>query len=266
VLTNDRYQKTRLTLGGRGPALTLLQLPGSKPADPSLPATIPAMPKSLLQLQLLLSEDTLHLASIAGTIRSDIGLSLALLRLAAAEIDGCTERVLPVSDLIVLVGIQRIRTMVEECVSVTSGAGHNSSFAACERFWMHSRLTAHVAEELAGQVSDSSNEEAFFAGLFYQLSAIPLDLHWNRGATPTRDAGELAYELAVQWNLPPILADVIRGRRDLCRSSRARALFDLASAASTWAYRLEFLAARESETIRAAIPPYIYRLPLERQG
>jgi len=224
------------------------------------------MPTALLQLELLLSEGTVDLAGLASTIRNDVGLSVELLRMAATGIDGCSHQVLAVSDLIVLAGLDRIRAMAERCVALSHNPKDNARFAGCQRFWMHSQLTAHVAEELANQFADITKQEAFFAGLFYQLSAIPIHLGWDFAASPTRELGEFVYELATQWHLPPVLADVIRGHRELCRSPKSRALLDLAGVASTWAYRLEFLAARESETIRAANPPYIYRFPLERRS
>lgn len=266
VLTKDTKQKTHLSLCRRGPGLALLQIQSRPQGRLSSFLSVPAMPKALLQLQLLLAQRSADLAAITTTIRNDLGLSLALLRLAASDIDGCEERLLPVSELIVLAGLQRIMGMAETCGAFSPDRMNHRRHAACERFWLHSQLTAHVAEELAAQASDISKEEAFFAGLFYQLAAMPLHLGWDMASSPTRDLGELVYELATEWNLPPVLTDVIRGHRDRCRSSKSRTLLDLAGAASTWAYRLEFLAARESETMRVSHPPYIHRVPLERKG
>jgi len=252
VLTNNN-QKNRLSVCRRDVRLEVLQLPHElRSARTSLPV-FPALPKSLLELDLLLSEDVANLTAITRTIRNDIGLTLQLLRTAAREIDGCSGKVMPISDLIVLAGLQRIKTMGAECAS---SSADRFQAEARQRFWMHVRLTAHVAEELADQTCDIGTEEAYLAGMFLHLKELPLLLNWEIASQPTRDLGEVVFEMARNWNLPPILADVIRGHKALCQTDESRVLLDLARVASTWAYRLEFLAARESESVRAKNPPY----------
>jgi HD-like signal output (HDOD) protein len=217
------------------------------------------LPRAILELELLLSDSSLNLEAVTNVIRNDLGLTLQLLRLTARENDGRTD-ILSISDLVVLAGLQRLRAMAAESTSVPTGPRDQSRATPCERFWMHSRLTAHIAAELATEISSVCREEAYLSGMFFHLSSLPSLLNWDM---PTKNPGDAICEMAKEWNLPASLADVIRGRGDLCRTAESRVLFDLASVANTWAYRLEFLAARESEWVRAKIPPHVNRARLE---
>lgn len=202
------------------------------------------MPKSLLHLELLLSEGVVDLGTAANIIRGDLGLTIELLRLATREIDGWSDSGMSVSGLVVLAGVERLRALVRNTASIASCARSDSHCLACERFWRHASLTALVAEDLAGQTSDVPRDEAFLAGMFYHLGDLPLVLDWDVAGEETRDLRNVVSDMAKAWNLPTTLVDVIRQEKAFSSTARSDLLLDLASTASNWAYRFEFLTAR----------------------
>lgn len=219
-------------------------------AEPNRSAVVPALLSSLVRLELALCQDPLDLADLVSIVKNDVGLTVQLLRFAAREIEGCAKKTMPISDLIVLAGRDRLVRLVQETESVSGYLLEPSQLVAYQRFLMHAKLSGLVAEELASETADIGREEAFLVGVLYHLSDLPLLLDWGVTALETRDLREVVGNIAKDWNLPDALVDVIRGVRSECTSESA-VLLDLASVASTWAYRLESLAARESGTTSA---------------
>jgi HD-like signal output (HDOD) protein len=206
---------------------------------------MPAAPSALLQLELALKGGACDLEAATSAIKSDIGLTVHLLCLCAEYTDDSSDRLPPISDLVVQAGCDRLRELVESMVSLPSYAQNRSHASGCARFWEHARLTATVAEDLSRQTTDVLCDEAFLAGALYQLGDLASLLGWNVAALGTRDVRERVSEMAREWGLPNILVEVIRGEKSLCSSAKARVLLDLALTASNWADRLESLAARE---------------------
>jgi len=118
----------------------------------------------------------------------------------------------------------------------------HAGISACERFWLHSRLTALIAEELASQSSEVSSEEAYLAGLLCHVGELSSVLGLAPPSPSPADSRHIGYRMAKAWGLPGALADVIGGYREICRSPESRALLDIAEAADNWASRLECLA------------------------
>jgi len=211
------------------------------------------MPKALLQLELALGEGVSDLREISDIIKSDVGLTAQFLRLAFQESHRASDRVPSISELVIQIGTGKLRTLLKDTPSVSTFLSSSVS-SACERFWMHARLSALIAEELASQTTGVQREDAYLAGLFCHFSSLPMLLGWEMADQETRDLGYLTAELACSWGFPRQLVEVIHGSRHSC-GTESRALLDIAAAASTWAYRLEFLAARESGTCSALVSP-----------
>jgi HD-like signal output (HDOD) protein len=216
---------------------------GNHPAGvSSLP--IAAAPRSLLQLDLLLSERVIDLDSVVNVIKSDIGLVVQLLRLASKTADWRGKNAMSISHWVVAAGSSGLRTLICQTASLTSGSCNRSQSLVRERFWQHARLTGLIAEDLGRHTPDSMNDEPLLATMMYQLSDLAQLLGWNAGMK-TRELRQLAAQTATTWNLPAELVEVVRGERDLCSTAKTAALLDLARAANTWACRLESLAAHE---------------------
>lgn len=215
--------------------------------------SLPALSDRLLRLELCLSAFVTDLKDITNIIRSDVGLTIQLLRLAAREIHEPAAKVLTVNEIVLHVGIDRVKRLVARTNPLSSHFHGGAASSAAKRFWMHSRLIALVAEELASQSAVVSHEEAYLAGLLFHIGELPLLLSWipsANGADP-RHAG---YRMAKAWGFPRALVDVIAGDRELCLP-KSRVLLDIVAAAGTWAARLEVLATGELRRPQSGIRP-----------
>jgi HD-like signal output (HDOD) protein len=252
MFANQTSSKTRLTLAtqqslGEDPESSPFPLPGE--AEFSSP---PALPDALLRLELGLSEVVTDLQDITSILRGDIGLTVQLLRLAARETAESSERIATVGEMVTHVGVEKLAALAARTKALPHHLGL-SKLSLCERFWMHSRLTALIAEELAGQSTDVRPQDAYLAGLLCHLGDLPALLGWPAADSDAVGSCYMGYRIASAWGFPRPLADVIGGRREVCLTHASRAMLDIVMAADTWAYRLEFLALRESERLATGI-------------
>jgi HD-like signal output (HDOD) protein len=213
----------------------------------------PAMPLALLRLELCLSAPVADLQDITNIIKSDIGLTVQLLRVAAREIEESPDRVVTISAIVVQVGVERLRALVARTRPLPVYFRSHTGLGECERFWTHSRLTALVAEDLAGQSSEVSPEEAYLAGLLYHVGDLPWLLGWATTGLVTANSCPINYRMAEAWRFPRALADVINSDPKACCTRESRALLNIVEAADNWASRLECLAVCESEAVRLRI-------------
>jgi HD-like signal output (HDOD) protein len=214
------------------------------------------MPNALLRLDLWLSAFAVDLKEITNIIQSDIGLTAQVLRLAACEIEESRGKFVPITEIVVLVGVEKLKELVAHTKSVFDCEKGHSPLRACARFWTHSRLTALIAEELAHQSSEVGRDEACLAGLLCHLGDLSLLLGWDATPPDRANSSYIGSRIAEAWGFPRDLVDVIGGDREACRTRKSRTLLDIVEDADVWASRLEFLAARESKSVRAKSPPY----------
>jgi HD-like signal output (HDOD) protein len=200
---------------------------------------------SLLQAQLCLSASVVDLLAVTNIVRSDLGLTIQLLRLAALETEqsaGTTA----ISEMVVRAGIEKLQALVAQTQGFPGTFGRSAGLSACERFWTHSRLIALIAEELAEQSSEVNPEEAYLAGLLCHVSHLPSILGWRAARPRFGESRHIGYRVAKAWGFPSILANLIGSYDKANRTRESNALLDLVEAADKWAARLESLAARES--------------------
>jgi HD-like signal output (HDOD) protein len=198
----------------------------------------PAMPDAVLLLRLLVSSHSADLHAITDVIRNDVGLTVQLFRLAALERNGRAASTLDVGDLVVQIGLSQLKGLAAK-TKLNPLLPPHAAPQARERFWMHARLTARIAEELAGETTPANREAAYIAGLLRHLGALPGLLGWEIPQWTTDSLGEAGYRMAKAWQFPAILADVIRGDDTACTSSKAYALLRLVKVADERAVRWE---------------------------
>jgi HD-like signal output (HDOD) protein len=245
MFRNQLHYETRLSLvTQQTPAedseSSTLLLPG----EAEFPSP-PALQDALLRLELALSESVTDLEEISNIVRGDIGLTIQLLRLAAREIPESVGTTFTIGEMVIHLGVEKLVTLVARTEALPYHLSP-SDLSLCERFWMHSRLTALIAEELAGQSSDVRPLDAHLAGLLCHLGNLPQLLGWQAASPNAVDSRSRGHRIALAWGFPRALADVIGGDREVCLTAESRALLDIVTIADSWAYRLEFLAIRES--------------------
>jgi len=198
----------------------------------------PVAPHVFLVLQMLLSNQIADLSAIAETIRSDIGLTVQVLRLAAEQNREHLRGLVDIDELVVQLGLAKLQGLMDDIDILSKHPKGIAGLRTFERFCNHARLTALIAEELASETASVRQEDAYVAGLLRHLGALPFILGWNIPGLQESDTGETGYQLAKIWGLPHPLVDVISGTRELCDPSTLP-LFDLVSTADKHAFRLE---------------------------
>jgi HD-like signal output (HDOD) protein len=250
--------KARLTVA---PEQVLVEFPLSPtfslPGEAEFPSP-PALTHSLFHLELRLTDSVCDLQTLTRIIRNDVGLTVQLLRLAARTIEESPSKICAISEIVVEAGAQNVATLVAHTRSLPDRLTRHAGENAAERFWMHARLTALIAEELAGQSAGESSgqsskvsqEEAYLAGLLFRLGDLPAVLGWAAVDSTTANSREVGARMAKAWGFPRALTNVIGGDREICSAHGSLALLDIATDADIWASRLESLAEREYDARR----------------
>jgi HD-like signal output (HDOD) protein len=210
----------------------------AQPAEPGIPLP-PATARGLVHLQFLLASPVADLTAISNVIRNDIGLAVHALRWAGVDaVDSFSGGLFGIEDLIVLLGLNRLRAISQTATVLSSHPKGRAGFRTFERFSMHARLTALIAEQLAKETVIVRWQDAYLSGLLRHIGALPLVLSWNMPEFEQAESGEIGCAMAKSWSLPEILWPVIAGDREPCPASRL-SLFDIVSTADAHAFRLE---------------------------
>lgn len=206
------------------------------------------MPGAVLLLQMLLSSHAGDLHPITEVIGNDVGLTVRLLHLAGQQ-PGLRLRTLSVEELVVLIGLQPLRSLAESTTLLPTPSRQKMCLQPWERFWTHARLTARIAEGMSVPYSPVG-QSAHVAGLLRHLGALPALLGWNLPDWDVSDPRETADRMAKAWHLPAMLTDVIRGDDKACGSGDSYALLVLADMADERARRWESI--RSADTLMTA--------------
>ena len=110
---------------------------------------------------------------VTEIIRSDPSLSGQLLRMCNSAMFGLRRKVLSISQAAVILGTERLRTMVLTC-SVMRFAGRQLPSVAVQTVWQHSLSTALLSERIAGWMDYSEKEQAYLSGLLHDIGQLPL--------------------------------------------------------------------------------------------
>ncbi len=170
---------------------------------------MPALPGTVVQLDLLLNSRTWDLDEVTNLVRSDLGLTIEVLRrcrFQAEEPDAPWR----ISDCVVQLG-SSLRDIAVPLVF--SPQAPSTAVQRTETCWRMSRIIASAAEAVSRSMSDLDvdPEEAYLAGLTHALGELPEVLdsvgYYDRELLP-----ESAAELARLWNLPDCCTAMETGR------------------------------------------------------
>ncbi len=188
---------------------------------------LPTLPGYVLDLNALLSNSSVDLKKVANIIRTDPSLSAQVLRLCNSALFGLRRRVISIEQASVLLGTERLRTLVLTC-SVMQFAGKRLPQEKLLPFWQHSFLAALLSERIARQVDYFEKEQAYLGGLLHDIGQLPLWIlaleeqtknrpgppdGWQDNTTLERnyfgmDHCKVGRWMAVSWNFMPSFIDV----------------------------------------------------------
>jgi putative nucleotidyltransferase with HDIG domain len=226
---------------------------------------LPTLPQYVLDLNALLSNASVDLKKVGAVIRTDPSLSAQILRLCNSALFGLRRRVISIEQAAVLLGTERLRTLVLAC-SVMQFAGKRLTGPQLSAFWQHSFLCALLSERVARQVDYFEKEQAYLGGLLHDIGQLPL---WivvmdeearHRPLPPEPWADDLAIErdyfgmdhckvgrsMAVAWNFMPSFIDVFENHHQPSRAQHDPYLVGIVAAAD------RFLMAQVAEAGDAA--------------
>jgi putative nucleotidyltransferase with HDIG domain len=188
---------------------------------------LPTLPNYVLDLNALLSNASVDLKKVGSVIRTDPSLSAQVLRLCNSALFGLRRRVISIEQAAVLLGTERLRTLVLAC-SIMQFAGKRLSGPQMVAFWQHSFLSALLSERIARQVDYFEKEQAYLAGLLHDIGQLPLWIvimeeeaknrplpppDWPDNPSVERDYFGMDHckvgrAMAVAWNFMPSFVDV----------------------------------------------------------
>jgi len=229
---------------------------------------LPTLPAYLLDLNALLSAPMVDLKKVGKVIRTDPSLTAQVLRLCNSALFGLRRRVISIEQAAVLLGTERLRTLVLTC-SVMQFAGKNVPAKALLGFWQHSFLSALLSERIARLVDYPEKEQAYLAGLLHDIGELPLwmvameEQAKDRPVPPPdwcdnlklereyfgMDHGKVGRWMAVSWNFMPSFLDVFEHHHDPENAQHDPYLVAIVAAADQF---LQTLALPEPGTPEAA--------------
>jgi len=192
----------------------------------------PAMPGAVAFLQLLVTSNVADLEAITALIRNDVGLTVQLLGLAFGKGRQCPTGRLGVQELVVHLGLEKLRVMVARTRVLSCPSAGEGAFRACQEFWIRSRRTARAAEALAAGTA-ANRETAYVAGLLCRIGMLPALLDWKVPGIASLSPAEIGSHMLKTWNFPPVLVEIIRGDEQACTSVKTQRLVRLVRAAQS---------------------------------
>ncbi len=158
---------------------------------------IPTLPAYVFELSSLLSCVPVDLRRVCRVIRTDPSLSAQVIRLCNSAMLGLRGRVSHIEHAVILLGTERLRTLVLTC-SLVQHLGNLLSSTDLQSFWQHSLLTATLSERCAFCLRYLETEQAYLAGLLHDLGVLPLLLLAAGSRDPKLAPGSIAWGESVE--------------------------------------------------------------------
>jgi len=211
---------------------------------------LPVLPSYVIRLNSLLSSPSVDLNEVTKIIRADSSLSSQILGLANLALSGHKLRTLAIPEAVVLLGSERLRTLVLSCAFVRF-SGCWLSRKDVQTFWQHSFLTASLSKKTAQRMGYPETEQAYVGGLVHDIGRLPLlivareEEEIERGKPPANwlddpaierdyfglDHCEVGQSLGAAWKLSPSLIDVLKNHHTASNAVREPHLVEIVAAA-----------------------------------
>ncbi len=192
---------------------------------------LPSAPDILLRLLSSLTKDGITFDEIAQIVRHDVALCAKVLDIAYPAYARAPRRLLSLEQALADVGFDALKTLVfstavNQVFHQPSEAAENLLAQDASR-WI---FRAYLARTIADQVGHTARDEAYLAGLFYDLGKLALAANYPTGNeaalsdsygdsttnTPASSYEDLSREAGVtlisRWPVASFIADAIRYR------------------------------------------------------
>lgn len=187
---------------------------------------LPSLPATAVEVLELAQADEADLNRIAAVISRDPALTGKILRTVNSSFYGRARNVGTISQAMVVLGLQSVKTLVLGFSLVGGVATKKTKGFDHTRYWKHSLFTATAARLIAQRVGVLQVEEVFLCGLLSDVGMLVLDRVTGEAygpivARPHHDLcvaeiaafetthAEVSGHLVTQWKLPPMLTTPI---------------------------------------------------------
>ena len=190
---------------------------------------LPSLPSLAVQVLDLTQKPEADIGEIARLISRDPALSSKILRRVNSSFYGRTQHVSTISQALVILGLQAVKTLVLGFSLVMSLRTQKSRGFHHLNYWKRSIYAATAARTLAARFGVVQQEEVFLAALLQDIGMLVLDqvlgeeygkiyesvtTHAALAAAETAalgmDHAAVGALMAAEWNLPPLLAVPVR--------------------------------------------------------
>jgi HD-like signal output (HDOD) protein len=222
---------------------------------------LPTLPSYVLDLNALLGSASVDLKKVGKVLRTDPSLSAQVLRLCNSALFGLRRRVISIEQAAVLLGTERLRTLVLTC-SVMQFAGKRLPSEKLLSFWQHSFLAALLSERIACHIDYFEKEQAYLGGLLHDIGQLPLWILFleeeaKHRPLPTPDWPDdcriereyfgmdhckVGRWMAVTWNFMPSFLDVFEAHHQPERAQHDPYLVGIIAAADRFLQTQEEIA------------------------
>src|SRR5688572_21516545 len=137
--------------------------------------TLPSLPAIAMQVLDLAQKPDVDIAEIARTISKDPALSGKILRTVNSSFYGRSQAVATISQALVIMGLQSVKTLVLGFSLVTNLSKSKSGGFKHVLFWKRSIYAATAARTIAARLNVVQREEAFLAALLKDVGMLVLD-------------------------------------------------------------------------------------------
>ncbi|HEY7088978.1 MAG TPA: HDOD domain-containing protein [Tepidisphaeraceae bacterium] len=136
---------------------------------------LPSLPAAALYVLQLTSDEQISVQDLTATISKDPALSVKVLRAVNSSFYGLSQRVSTVSQAVVLLGIQTIKTLVLSFSLLNSMRSNKGGGLNHLQYWKRSMYAAAGARVLAERLLPNHEEDCFIAALLMDVGTLVLD-------------------------------------------------------------------------------------------
>ena len=185
---------------------------------------IPAMPNVIVKVLKLMHSETAGAPELASVIKCDQALCTKMLSIINSAYYGFGKQITSVNMAISLLGLKKTKNII-----VTVAMSPLLSFQGAKSLWRHSILTAVGCDYIAEKYNLVNADDAFVMGFLHDIGKVVLNLidseryqaymsskmHPDENIKDERlkfdtDHSSTGSLLAVRWQLPDVIKDVIR--------------------------------------------------------
>ena len=144
----------------------------ARPQAPWALRLVPPFPAVAHRILALVGKDDVRFGELGELVKMDPSFSAELLRFANSALFGARREVTSLDQAIVKVGTDRIKTMAT-MVAMNRMVRSSVRIAALRKVWVHSVVTAAIAEE-AARITRFDRDIAYTTGLLHNLGTLGL--------------------------------------------------------------------------------------------